>query len=107
MLAPREKRLIRGVLATVAIITIVLIVSIATAGKKSAHGCISVSLPYSTGGARSTAAAPALAASAAASTSPGLNGAAGQIVARACRKAGCSRGLGGMPAAARPKITQT
>jgi hypothetical protein len=92
VLAPREKRLIRGVLATVLILAIVLVVSIATQGKKSAHGCISVSLPYSTGGAqiyRCGAGARSLCSGV---NKPGLTGPAGQIVARACRKAGVAVG---------------
>jgi hypothetical protein len=92
VLAPREKRMIRGVLGTVAILVIVLIISVATLGKKSAHGCISVSLPYSTGGAQIYRCGVGARSLCGGVNKPGLTGPAGQIVARACRKAGIAVG---------------
>ena len=51
-LSGREKWMIGGVLGLVAALAVVLVVSIATAGHKSGHGCVSVGLAYSTGGAQ-------------------------------------------------------
>jgi hypothetical protein len=88
----REKVMIGGVLGAVLIIAVVLVISVATADKKSANGCINVSLPYSTGGAqiyRCGAGARGLCSGV---NKPGLTGPAGQIVARACRKAGVAVG---------------
>ncbi len=48
----REKWMIGGVLGLVAALAVVLVVSFATAGHKSGHGCVSVGLAYSTGGAQ-------------------------------------------------------
>lgn len=88
----REKTILGGVLATVAALAIVLVISIATTDQSSAHGCVSVSLPYSTGGAhiyRCGAAARTLCAGV---DKPGLTGSAGRMVARQCRKAGIAPG---------------
>ena len=41
-----------GVLATLAAFAIVMIISLSTADRQSGHGCISVGLAYSTGGAQ-------------------------------------------------------
>ena len=46
----REQWMIGGVLGLVSALAIVLVISIATAGHKSGHGCVSVGLTYSTGG---------------------------------------------------------
>lgn len=84
--------MVAGVIVSVAVLAIVLVISFATAGKSSGHGCVSVSLPYSTGGAqiyRCGAGARSLCAGV---NGPGLTGAAGQIVARACRRAGVAVG---------------
>jgi hypothetical protein len=48
-LSPREKRLIRGVLAVVSVIVVALVISIATAGQSSAHGCIRTTIPGDVG----------------------------------------------------------
>lgn len=48
-LSVRERWLIRGVLATVAAVAITLVISIATAGKTSAHGCIYATIPGAVG----------------------------------------------------------
>jgi hypothetical protein len=44
--------MVGGVAAVLAAFAVVLIISLSTADRKSAHGCISVGLAYSTGGAQ-------------------------------------------------------
>ncbi|MFZ0090427.1 MAG: hypothetical protein WAL63_13020 [Solirubrobacteraceae bacterium] len=86
---PREKRMIGGVLGALAILLVVLVVSAATPEKKSGHGCISVSLAYSTGGDhvyRCGASARALCAGV--GQAGGINGPSADTVRMACRKAG-------------------
>lgn len=51
-LRARERWMIGGVLGVLAALAVVLVISIATAGRKSGHGCVSVGLAYSTGGAQ-------------------------------------------------------
>ncbi len=51
-LSGREKWMIGGVLGLVSALAVVLVISFATAGHKSGHGCVSVGLAYSTGGAQ-------------------------------------------------------
>jgi hypothetical protein len=86
----REKAMIGGVLATVLVIAVVLVISLTTAGKKSGHGCISVSLGYSIGGQTFHSCGQAARQFCAGAHKPGLTGAAGDAVARECRKAGIS-----------------
>jgi hypothetical protein len=88
----REKVMIGGVLATVLVIAVVLVVSIATGDKKSGHGCISVSLGYSIGGQTFNACGQKARDFCAGAHKQGLTGTAGDIVARECRKAGLSVG---------------
>lgn len=42
--------MLRSVLATVAALTLVVVISVATAGHRSGNGCVDVTIPYSTGG---------------------------------------------------------
>jgi hypothetical protein len=51
-LTSRERWMIRGVLGLLAVGAVLLVISLATAGHKSARGCVSVGLAYSTGGAQ-------------------------------------------------------
>jgi uncharacterized membrane protein len=88
----REKAMIGGVLATLAVIVVVLVISVATADKKSGHGCISVSLGYSIGGNTFNACGQKARDFCAGAHRQGLTGAAGQVVARECRKAGLAVG---------------
>jgi hypothetical protein len=88
----REKAMIGGVLAAVLVIAVVLVISVATAGKKSGHGCVSVSLGYSIGGATFHSCGQAARHFCAGAHKPGLTGAAGDAVARECRKAGLAVG---------------
>jgi hypothetical protein len=85
----RERWMIRGVASVIVAIAIALVISFATAGKKSGHGCIAVALAYSTGGAqidRCGAAAQALCNGV--NAPGGLTGRPAQTVEDACRKAG-------------------
>jgi hypothetical protein len=85
----REKWMIGGVLGLVAALAVVLVVSFATAGHKSGHGCVSVGLAYSTGGAqvyRCGAAARQLCQSV--NQAGGTIGGAARSLTIECRKAG-------------------
>jgi hypothetical protein len=88
----REKGILGGVLAAVAAIVAVLIISVATADKSSAHGCINVSLPYSTGGAQIYRCGNSARSLCASVGRPGLSGSTGRVVASECRKAGIAAG---------------
>jgi hypothetical protein len=91
-LTRRERRLITGVLGAVLAIVVVLVISLATADKKSGHGCISVSLGYSIGGQTFDMCGQRAERFCAGAHKPGLSGAAGDTVARECRKAGLKAG---------------
>ena len=85
----REKWMIRGVGTALVILAVGLVVSFATVGKKSGHGCISVALAYSTGGSqiyRCGAGARALCNGV--NRPGGVTGRPAETVADACRKAG-------------------
>src|ERR1700753_4010256 len=87
--APRERWLIRGVLAVVAALAVVLVISLATGETTSKHGCVSVSLAYSTGGDHITRCGEgAKSLCQGVGQSGGITGAPAQSVAAACRKAG-------------------
>jgi hypothetical protein len=88
----REKGMITGVLGGVLIIVVVLVISLATADKKSGHGCISVSLGYSIGGNTFNACGQKARHFCAGAHKQGLTGTAGDVVARECRKAGLAVG---------------
>ncbi|MBV9820435.1 MAG: hypothetical protein JOZ07_19065 [Solirubrobacterales bacterium] len=92
VLTRRERTMIGGVVAVVAAIVVVLIISLATADRTSGHGCISVGLPYSTGGAKIYRCGAAARSMCASVNQPGLAGAAGRLTARACRTAGLTVG---------------
>jgi len=86
---PREKWMIGGVVGLVAAVAVVLVISFATAGPKSGHGCVSVGLAYSTGGAqvhRCGASARQLCASV--NQPGGTTGGAARSLTIECRKAG-------------------
>lgn len=78
-----------GVLGLLAVVAVALVISLATAGPKSGHGCVSVSLAYSTGGTqlyRCGASARSLCASV--DAPGGTSGAAARALIPECRKAG-------------------
>jgi hypothetical protein len=86
---PREKWMIGGVAVAVAVLVVALVISFAAGTKKPGHGCVSVALAYSTGGAqidRCGASAKALCAGV--GVPGGLTGLPARRVAEACRKAG-------------------
>jgi hypothetical protein len=84
----RERGLIGGVLGAVLAIVVVLVIALATADQKSGHGCVSVSLGYSIGGQTFHSCGQAARQFCAGAHKQGLTGAAGDVVARECRKAG-------------------
>jgi hypothetical protein len=91
--APRERWMIRGVVALVAALAVVLVISLATGETTSRNGCVSVSLAYSTGGDHITRCGQgAKSLCRGVGRSGGITGAPGRTVAAACRKAGLSVG---------------
>ena len=89
-LTRRERSMIGGVLGAVLALVVVLVISLATADQKSGHGCVSVSLGYSIGGQTFHSCGHAARQFCAGAHKQGLTGAAGDAVARECRKAGIS-----------------
>jgi hypothetical protein len=88
-LRQREKAMIGGVLTVLAALALVLVISISSAGHKSGHGCISIDLAYSTGGAQIyRCGAPARAMCAGVGQPGGITGASARSVSTECRKAG-------------------
>ncbi len=86
---PREKLMIGGVGAVVAMLAIALVISFATAGHKSGHGCISVGLAYSTGGAQIYRCGASARAMCATVNQPGgSTGTTARALSTECRKAG-------------------
>lgn len=89
----REKWMVGSVLATVAALILVVVISIATAGHTTGNGCVDVNIPYSTGGQEFyECGARARAMCAAVGAPGGYTGAAGRAVATECRKAGLGVG---------------
>jgi hypothetical protein len=85
----RERWMIGGVLGVMAALVVALVISLASQDPKSGHGCISVDLAYSTGGAqiyRCGASARAMCTEV--HRPGGLSGLAAETVTGACRKAG-------------------
>ena len=92
-LARRERWLAGGVGGVLAVaLAVVLVVSLTHADHKSGHGCIAVSLAYSMGGTQDYHCGAAARRMCDQVGDPGLSGAAGRDVARACRKAGLAVG---------------
>jgi hypothetical protein len=88
-LTGRERWMIGGVLGLLGALVVVLVISLATAGHKSGHGCVSVGLAYSTGGAqvyRCGASARQLCQSI--NQPGGTSGGAARSLTIECRKAG-------------------
>jgi hypothetical protein len=85
----REKWMIGGVVAVLCAVAVALVISLATADKKSGNGCVSVSLAYSTGGDhvyRCGESARSLCAGV--GKVGGITGAPADTVRAQCRKAG-------------------
>ncbi len=88
-LSAREKRLIRGVLAVVGVIAVALIISIATAGQSSAHGCIRTTIPGDVGAQQINECGVQARDTCATVNQPGaFPAASARVVAAECRKAG-------------------
>jgi hypothetical protein len=85
----RERWIIGGLAATVAALIVALVISFASPGPKSAHGCISVAVAFSMGGSQvNRCGAPARAFCLEVGQPSGLTGQTAQTVANECRKAG-------------------
>jgi hypothetical protein len=86
---PREKRLIVAALGALALLVVVLVISLGSSSRTSAHGCIYLTIPAATGATeiyRCGAAARSTCQSAAV---PGAYTAdAARMIATECRKAG-------------------
>jgi hypothetical protein len=93
VLRPREKAMIGGVLAALLAFVVVVIVSLGTADRQSGHGCISVGLAYSTGGAQIYRCGSSARAMCASVGQPGgFVGATARSLTTECRKAGLQIG---------------
>ncbi len=87
--------MVGGVLGVVLVLAAAVAVALGTGGHSSANGCVSVNLPYSTGGQEFYACGARARAMCGAVGTPGAyTGAAGQAVSTQCRKAGLPVGSG-------------
>ncbi len=86
----RREKLLAGVVSAVTAVAlaVLLVVSLTHADRRSGHGCIAVSLAYSTGGTQTYACGARARVMCAAVGGPSLGGAASREVARAFRTAG-------------------
>ena len=88
-LTPREKWLVRGVIAGVAVLAVVLAVALSTSGTSSAHGCIHATIPGPVGAQEvDQCGAQARATCQSAGTPGTFTQQAAQVIGRECRKAG-------------------
>jgi hypothetical protein len=86
--APRERWMIRAVVAVVAALAAILVISLTTGEAQSGNGCVSVSLAYSTGGDHITRCGDgARSLCQGVGHAGGITGVPAQTVAAACRKA--------------------
>jgi hypothetical protein len=89
VLSQREKWMIGAVLATVAAVVIALIISLGTAGKSSANGCIYATIPGPVGAAQVDQCGAAARSTCATVFAPGAYApGAARTIAAECRKAG-------------------
>jgi hypothetical protein len=85
--------MVRGVLAVVAAVALALVISLATAGRSSSHGCIYVTIPADTGAQNLNQCGQAARAICASALRPGaFTAQATAVVAAECRKAGLAVG---------------
>jgi hypothetical protein len=92
-LSTRERRLIGGVLAVVALIALVLIISFATAGQSSARGCIHATIPGYVGAQQIDQCGAQARDTCQTVNQPGsFPPASARVVAAECRKAGLPTG---------------
>jgi hypothetical protein len=88
-LSRREKWLIRGVVAAVAVLAVVLAVSLGTAGSSSAHGCIHATIPGPVGAQEINQCGAQARATCQSAAAPGaFTAQASGVLERECRKAG-------------------
>jgi hypothetical protein len=88
-LAPREKVMLGGVAGILAVLALTLVISFASPSHKSGHGCISVGLAYSVGGAQIYRCGVSAREMCASVGRPGGSvGATARALATECRKAG-------------------
>jgi hypothetical protein len=88
-LSIREKWILSGVVTIVAAIAVVLIVSLATAGKSSSHGCIYATIPGAVGAEQISECGATARATCATVYRPGTYPpASARTIADECRKAG-------------------
>jgi hypothetical protein len=88
-LSVREKWILSGVLAVVAAIAIAIVISLATAGKSSSHGCIRATIPGAVGAGQISQCGAAARSTCATVYRPGAYApASARTIAAECRKAG-------------------
>lgn len=85
----REKAMIGGVLALVAVLAVAVVISLGSTERQSGHGCISVGLAYATGGDKLyRCGATARTMCAGANAPNGIRGASARALSTQCRRAG-------------------
>jgi hypothetical protein len=88
-LSKREKRMVGGVLGVVAALVVVLVISFASSGPSSSHGCIYATIPGSVGAEQVHECGDTARATCRSVNAPGAYApAAAQTLATACHKAG-------------------
>jgi hypothetical protein len=86
---PRERLVFGGLLGVLGVLIVALVISFATPGPESGHGCISVGLASSTGGAEIHQCGASARAMCATVNQPGGSiGATARALSIQCRKAG-------------------
>ena len=89
----REKWIVGSVLAVVAALVVVVVISIGSSGHRTANGCVDVKFPVAIGGQEIyECGAQARELCASAGTSAGLSAVEDRAVAEQCRKAGLKVG---------------
>jgi hypothetical protein len=88
-LSQREKWLVRGVVAAVAVLAAVLAVALGTAGSSSAHGCIHATIPGPVGAQEVNQCGADARATCQSAAAPGtFTAQSARVIEQACRKAG-------------------
>jgi hypothetical protein len=92
-LTGRERWMIGAVLGAMAVVAVVLVISIATAGKTSAHGCIYATIPGAVGAQEVNECGGQARSTCQSTTTPGAyTPQAARSIAAECRKAGLPTG---------------
>jgi ABC-type Co2+ transport system permease subunit len=88
-LSAREKWILRGVVAAVAIIAAIVVISLAVSGKTSSHGCIYATIPGAVGAGQISQCGATARSTCATVFKPGAYTAeSARTIAAECRKAG-------------------